>query len=445
MTKKCIYMLFLLLFLAGCSNQAQSEKMVKLKSGELLDHTVEFEYILYFEADNVPAVTEIAEYSDIAVYDESRTEGNSLKIDIFEDIYKDAGSPDMGYVQALSQGFLAEDLEQYPLCDKAIVLSFSLDNDRSFKHQREAVQIVSKLAAAYDAYVEDLEARVFYTKDSFSKIVLGSWLQNTLVASDNISIHQYQDNDYLRTVTLGMSKFGLPDIVVQQTTRHNAELIGSLVNIICQTLIENPDISVNGSVTLDIDKLQDSYFKETQKDGLISDATGNGTLLFEYAEPDLGDADNELWAVFFEDYSKENTFEKQSAFLAGFFGSVDSVVDATHDEALLKASEEAKKKLPAIQEYFNKEFGLNELLYVKAPFVTDDGGNEWMWVEVVSWKDDTIAGILQNDPYYISNLKAGMEVTVNQNDLFDYILYRNDGSIEGNETGRIIQEMNSSY
>lgn len=444
MIKNCISLLFAVLIFSACTNQVQSEKMVSCESGELLDDIVQFEYIVYFESDSLPVNNDIAAYTNplIPVYDDSWTEGNALKIEIFGDIYDDGSTPDMGYVQALSEGFLSEDFKRYEDCDKAVILTFTLDNHPSFNNQEEAARIVYKIAAAFDGYIEDLEARIFYTPDSFSKIVLESWDDNTVVVMDNISMHQYQDDDYLRTVTLGMSKFGLPDIVVQQTTRHHAESIGSIVNIICQTLIENPELSINGSLPLDMNSLKDSYFKRTQKDGLISDAKGRGVVFLEHAETDLGDADNALWAVSFKDYSKDNIFEKQSAFLADFFGSSDSVINTTHDEALLKASEEAKKKLPAIQKYFNQEFGLNEVLYVKAPFVTDDGGNEWMWVEVVSWEGDTIKGILQNDPYYIADLKSGMEVTVYQGDLFDYILYRADGSTEGNETGRIIQEMN---
>ncbi len=34
-----------------------------------------------------------------------------------------------------------------------------------------------------------------------------------------------------------------------------------------------------------------------------------------------------------------------------------------------------------------------------------------------------------------------MEVEVDQDELFDYVLYHSDGSYEGNETGHILEKM----
>jgi len=62
-----------------------------------------------------------------------------------------------------------------------------------------------------------------------------------------------------------------------------------------------------------------------------------------------------------------------------------------------------------------------------------------MWVEVVRWKGRTIRGILDNDPFEVTTLKAGAKVEVKEGSLFDYLLYKPDGTQEGNETGRLLQ------
>ena len=82
-----------------------------------------------------------------------------------------------------------------------------------------------------------------------------------------------------------------------------------------------------------------------------------------------------------------------------------------------------------------------EMLLVKAPFRTISGGNEWMWVEIVKWENRKITGILENDPEYIPTLKSWQKVEINQDDVFDYLLYHSDGTTEGNETGAIIEKM----
>ena len=65
-----------------------------------------------------------------------------------------------------------------------------------------------------------------------------------------------------------------------------------------------------------------------------------------------------------------------------------------------------------------------------------------MWVEIIKWGNESIAGILQNDPHKIAKLKAGIIVKANEKDVFDYILYKPDGTYEGNETGEILEKRN---
>ncbi|MFW5739820.1 MAG: DUF2314 domain-containing protein [Myxococcota bacterium] len=75
---------------------------------------------------------------------------------------------------------------------------------------------------------------------------------------------------------------------------------------------------------------------------------------------------------------------------------------------------------------------------VKAPFKTASGGNEWMWVEVISWQGSTIRGVLQNVPYDMPGLKQGARVEVEESAIFDYIYTSSDGGQVGNETDALL-------
>jgi uncharacterized protein YegJ (DUF2314 family) len=63
-----------------------------------------------------------------------------------------------------------------------------------------------------------------------------------------------------------------------------------------------------------------------------------------------------------------------------------------------------------------------------------------MWVEVTSWKDGEIRGLLKNEPFNIPDLHGGEEVEVSEDDVFDYIRQRPDGTWEGNKTGEVIRK-----
>jgi uncharacterized protein YegJ (DUF2314 family) len=124
------------------------------------------------------------------------------------------------------------------------------------------------------------------------------------------------------------------------------------------------------------------------------------------------------------------------------YGSADSLQRIVHTDELTAASDAARKKLPGLRAHFQRGLAPRESIQVKAPFKTSAGGREWMWVEVTRWKGARIDGILTNTPSDVPSLKSGQAVTVNEDDLFDYLHYLPDGREVGNTTGAIIQKMN---
>jgi uncharacterized protein YegJ (DUF2314 family) len=63
-----------------------------------------------------------------------------------------------------------------------------------------------------------------------------------------------------------------------------------------------------------------------------------------------------------------------------------------------------------------------------------------MWVEVISWKNSEVKGLLQNEPDNVPSLHSGQIVEVSEEHIFDYIRRRADGTQEGNETAAIIEK-----
>ncbi len=124
-----------------------------------------------------------------------------------------------------------------------------------------------------------------------------------------------------------------------------------------------------------------------------------------------------------------------------FFGATDAATAVKHDAAILEASRKAREDLPALKRAFNAGLQPSENILLKAPFKTPDGSNEWMWVEVSRWQEGRITGVLDNDPFNVPGLHAGQTVTINQEDVFDYIRHYPDGHAEGNTTGSILEKM----
>ncbi len=119
----------------------------------------------------------------------------------------------------------------------------------------------------------------------------------------------------------------------------------------------------------------------------------------------------------------------------------DSIHRVEHDEEVLDASKKAREKLAKLHPRFDAGLKPGEFIEVKAPFKTPEGGNEWMWVEITSWRVGYIRGTLRNQPFDVQNLHSGQIVEFLECEVFDYIHIFPDHRQEGNSTGEIIERL----
>jgi len=175
-------------------------------------------------------------------------------------------------------------------------------------------------------------------------------------------------------------------------------------------------------------------------ENLKANARRTATVRLVQGVKQEGDADNRLVRIAFDRQDGPDEHSRQSALSAALFGSEDRVSQIRHDAKLLAARDAARAKLPALRDTFNRGLAPGEYIDVKAPFATDGGGREWMWVEVRAWHGDRIEGTLQNEPDDVKRLRVGQDVVVSQAELFDYLFRHADGRVEGNTTGAAIAE-----
>jgi len=251
-------------------------------------------------------------------------------------------------------------------------------------------------------------------------------------------IHVYRHGELMRLVSLGMGKFALPDVAVDQVASSEQGTIGNIINLACQTLLERPVLARAGELTLAIDEVKHPGARSWATENILDGAERRATVQLAVGVREEGDARNPLVEIVFPGPAAELQV-RQTALANRLFGSKDSIAYIEHDDEVLAASRRAKAALMKYKPRYLKEPPEGEHLLVKAPFRTKTGGNEWMWVEVVRWQGRTIRGILQNDPFEVPDLKSGARVEVKEGSLFDYILEKKDGTKEGNETGRLIE------
>ncbi|HVV86110.1 MAG TPA: DUF2314 domain-containing protein, partial [Kofleriaceae bacterium] len=239
--------------------------------------------------------------------------------------------------------------------------------------------------------------------------------------------------------TFGLGRFGLPELYMRHIPRSFGDDMMELVRAAEQELIERGAIEATGALDVDVARLTTPPWPQN----LVALRAHGGSARLHFAATwTLGDQHAEDRPPEIElTLPGGEPAEQIHAAIAAFFGAeADTVVGAAPDDPrLMAARARARAELAALAPRFAHGVPELERLLVKAPFATDSGGVEWMWVEVHAWKGDRLSGVLVNQPDDVSSLKEGAQVEVKQGDLFDYLLHRADGTEAGGETNRILE------
>ena len=346
--------------------------------------------------------------------------------------------PTVDSLKYSGRGLSEEQAEALQKCDEHLVLDFRYRPAAGYAVLREACELLLALATGTGGLLWDEETRELFSPEAWKEKRLDPWTGPRPVAPTQFTIHLYRNDDLLRAVTLGMAKLGLPDLVVEDLPASSSNPVGSLINLAAQILLEKGRLDAPGRLHVDVAALGDESERERLTKSYERNATGRADLSLVVGARDEGDPANRLWEIDFPLAGHATRLEAQNAIVTGLFGATDEISRIRHDEELLEASRKAKEEFPRLAALARKGFAPGEKLLLKAPFKTDAGGNEWMWVEVVTWKGDLVNGVLQNDPYEVSGLSAGARVEFRASDAFDYVHDHPDGREDGNTTGQIL-------
>ncbi len=369
-------------------------------------------------------------------------DANEFVVEYVDNPMLDYPAPDLEYLEYKSFGLSTEEKMGLQTPRSAVIVAFTGSNQEVVSDQLTMNKIMASLLKGSQTILTDYVTYETYNESSWQQLRLNSFTKSNQYIPSQFTIHLYRDGEFCRAVTLGLGKFCLPDISIQQISCLDQDSYANLINLISQTLLENPTLSQDSVLHVNINSLQNTHLKKELDAKLADNAERKGLIQLTLVEPQEGDAFNTQFELVFNDDQYTSKQEEQNALISQVFGATDEITYVDHNAELLAASERAKQKLPELRNKFNDGLEPGHALLLKLPFETDSGGNEWMWVEVTKWSGSDIKGILQNDPFEIANLKAGARVEGKQEDVFDYIYYYADGTSEGNETGAIIMKGN---
>jgi uncharacterized protein YegJ (DUF2314 family) len=348
--------------------------------------------------------------------------------------------PSLSSLQYFGRGLTRQQADELQTTESVFLLNFSYTNDRVWDGMRSALELTEMLARSTGGLIWDEATREVFTPEVWHQKRIAEWAEDVPEVAKHTVIHAYKKDDFVRAITLGMSKFGLPDVVIENFSWSLNRNMGHIANMFAQTIAEGAVLTKPGEFDLDFRSIKNAQVREPQVSTLKPNATGIALLSVKKGTWEDGDPMNRLIELTFNRGLGPDDHAKQQQIVAEAFGWEDSAALVKQDDELEQASRRARKKLSALRAEFVRGLAPGEFIQVKAPFRTPDDSQEWMWVEISSWSGDKIIGLLKNEPLNIPNLHGGQIVEVSESKVYDYLRRHADGTTDGNETGRLIEK-----
>ncbi|NUP10117.1 MAG: DUF2314 domain-containing protein [Polyangiaceae bacterium] len=347
--------------------------------------------------------------------------------------------PDENTIRYFGRGFDGSSAERARSMRGALGIGWNLDADPKLERLRAAQSSVKAFAEKMDGFIWDDATRELFTPAAFDSQRIAGWDSGYPDMRGQITIHYYENEGRHRAVTLGMEKFGAPDLVIQDVPISQSNRGSHVRNVAAQLIVEGASIGSNGELVLDLAAIKHAPTKAYYS-GLDPSASHKTTIHLAAAKPEEGDAMNRLLEIRFPNGAGATEWERLAAAADALVGAPKDTPTAVaeNDPELAAIKLRVQAKLPELAAAIQKGLPLGESISVKAPFDTDDGGVEWMWVSVTKWEGDTVHGVLDNAPAGIKSLKIGAPVTVKQSAIADYVRHKADDSLEGGESIKVL-------
>ncbi len=334
------------------------------------------------------------------------------------------------------RGVTDADVAAIAAATQVITVSVLGPREAAAQLNRDAAAIALAGARKARGWIFDSSTVETFAREEFAGARDGDPVRDV---QDLIVIHIVRTGELLFLETRGLSRYGLPELYVEGVAQMLAEGVGLLLNATAQTLVERGAINRDGEFDVDVAALGSSSWQDVAASAAARGGTGKITWAVTWSKGDYAD-DPAPTLLELTPPGGSSPEALNRAIDAALGAADDPVVMVDKDPVILAARDRARAAFAKLAPVFAGGVPDGDHLMVKGSFTTDDGGIEWMWIEVTGWKGDLITGVLNNEPFAIADLHGGARVETNPAEIFDYLWRKRDGTTEGGETSRLIEE-----
>jgi uncharacterized protein YegJ (DUF2314 family) len=346
--------------------------------------------------------------------------------------------PPRDTMDTVAPGLTPSEREAAPARKTAVVIRANGAFTPEHMPARAIYAAAGVLAESLDGFVYDEVARRIETAAVLKSQAITAKLGEPAFARKHIVIQFYrQDDGSARLVTLGMLRFGSPDLSIRGATMAEGALLAEVINAAASKIAHGASAA---TITLTLDDIARVVGRKPSE--LNANPGTARPVTFDIVVPERieGDPDNEMAELIPNGGATRETWE---AVVTSLFGAPSSIGAPVDDKELSEIAIRARQSLPKAIERFAAGEGE---LFVKGPFPIPvesrvDGGAsaEMLWIAVASCDAQLCTGILSNEPTYATNIALGKTTSVRRTEAVDWLLQHKDGTSTGGESIKVLK------
>jgi hypothetical protein len=201
-----------------------------------------------------------------------------------------------------------------------ILLGWKIDADPRLDHLRDAQRLAFDVAQKTSGLVWDETTSQLFALATWKRTRIEGWEGTIPDMRQHISLHVTTNGAQHRTVTLGMVKFGLPDLVLEDVALSDGDRMTKLVEAVAQLLVEGQSPGTSGDLAVDLKAIRHTGARSALIGAAGKDAELHGKVALVTVAEIPGDPQNRLMEMRFANAGKTDA-ERLSIALTEMLGA----------------------------------------------------------------------------------------------------------------------------
>jgi uncharacterized protein YegJ (DUF2314 family) len=396
---------------------------------ELSKPEVFIHYALFFGKQNLQLnsdeLVKLCDFEGVERITDINSSINKQSILVKQQSVDELPVPSMQSLQYFGRGFDQSKANRIMESDYSVSFIGVAPFDKDHTLLKKITECVGGIASKYNAFVFDAADSLTFTSDSFEKLRLDE-IKKGLYSASQFGVRAYRVEKGLRSVSMGLEKFGQPNLVIENFSEHHMSYMDKLFTMVLQSVIESPVKVTPGPMAIDIKHIVNPVVRSNLDASIGPVGTGKAKLVLKKAMSLDGDP-SELLAISFKNSPSDDLWIEQADLLSSVFGrdrDVSSVPDSVSLESAIASAKMRVKSILDERHALEKD-GMRLLVAVAMKET-----KEVVWVEVTEWIEQIGIGILLSNPIHTKSHSSGMKYKFNYESIMDYKLYGTDGLID---------------